>query len=97
MTEPGAGRFDPELLVSPRRTSWFDRPGGLILILVISLLLALVMVFTYGNLFAVAGIIGIFAVVAFTVYNIDWGFYIFIFFVFLFDQFDIPGFPSVTT
>src|SRR6185436_9342815 len=26
-----------------------------------------------------------------------WGFYIFIFFVFLFDQFSIPGFPSVTT
>jgi len=63
----------------------------------ISLLLAVVMVISYGNLFAVAGLIGIFAVVAFTVYSIDWGFSIFIFFVFLFDQFDIPGFPTVTS
>jgi hypothetical protein len=67
------------------------------LIAFVSVALALVLVATDGNPFVGVLLLGILAIAVATVYRADWGFYIFLFFVLFFDQYDIPGFPSFTT
>jgi hypothetical protein len=67
------------------------------LIAFVSVALALVLVATDGNPFVGVLLLGVLAIAVATVYRADWGFYIFLFFVLFFDQYDIPGFPSFTT
>ncbi len=62
-----------------------------------SLLLAVILLLTDGNIFAGLAFLGIVLVVTITWYRLEWGFYLFIFFVFFFDQFDVPGIPSFTS
>ena len=55
-----------------------------------------VVVFSNGNPFAIAGLLGALVVAVVTIYRVDWGLYLFVLMVFLFDQFAIPGVPSLT-
>ncbi|HTR81105.1 MAG TPA: O-antigen ligase family protein [Bacteroidota bacterium] len=77
----------------PRAVSMWETVIALVSVLTVSSLLVL----TYGNIFAaLACVVGV-AVLIITLYRVEWGFCIFIGFVLLFDQFEVPGFPSVTT
>lgn len=71
--------------------------GVLAIALVLSFLMGVAVVYTDGNPFVAGALVGVIAVVIITVYRIEWGFNLFLFMVFFFDQFDIPGFPGITT
>ena len=62
----------------------------------IAVILSAIVVGTDGNLFAGGGFVGLLAVIAVTVYRLDWGINLFVLAVMLFDQFEVPGFPSFT-
>lgn len=62
-----------------------------------SVLLGGVVLLTDGNIFAGCAFLGLLVVAWVTWYRLEWGFYLFIFLVFLFDQFEVPGFPSFTS
>lgn len=71
--------------------------GVLAIALVLSFLMGVAVVYTDGNPFVAGALVGVIAVVIITVYRIEWGFNLFLFMVFFFDQFDIPGFPGITS
>jgi hypothetical protein len=64
---------------------------GLLIVIAFAIVLSLVMLGTDGNLFAGAAFMAGMVVLILTFYKIEWGFYIFIGMVLLFDQFHIPG------
>ncbi|MBI2428663.1 MAG: O-antigen ligase family protein [Ignavibacteriales bacterium] len=67
-----------------------------LLMLLVSVAASLILVLTYGNIFAAGAFVGMTVVVALTLYRVQWGFYLFVGFVLLFDQFDIPEFYPFT-
>jgi hypothetical protein len=62
-----------------------------------SSLLAVVLWATDSNILAGIAFLSVLTVLLITFYRVDWGFYLFIFMVFLFDQFGVPGFSSITS
>ncbi|MDE3056848.1 MAG: O-antigen ligase family protein [Bacteroidota bacterium] len=54
------------------------------------------LVLTYGNIFAAAAFALLTVVITLTLFRVEWGFYLFVGFVLLFDQFGIPGFDPIT-
>jgi hypothetical protein len=81
--------FQPTILTT-RRVVWIVAILG-------SLVLSVLLVQTNGNLFVVTALVVSLLVIGATLYRLDWGFYIFLFFVFLFDQFNPPAFQSFTS
>ncbi|MEW5798546.1 MAG: O-antigen ligase family protein [Bacteroidota bacterium] len=69
---------------------------AVLLMIVVSVAASLILVLTYGNIFAAGAFVGMTVVVALTLYRVQWGFYLFVGFVLLFDQFDIPEFYPLT-
>ena len=67
------------------------------LLVIVSSLLAGVIIKTNGNTYAAAGLLVLVTILVVSGYRTVWGFYIFIFFVLLFDQFGPPGFLDVTS
>jgi hypothetical protein len=61
-----------------------------------SLILAGILISTNGSLFVGGAFVGLLVIVAITFYRADWGFNIFVFMVFFFDLYEIPGFPTFT-
>jgi hypothetical protein len=57
----------------------------------ISALVAWMVLITNGNAFAVIGVLSVMVVMVVTLYRVDWGFYLFVLLVFVFDQFPIGG------
>lgn len=62
-----------------------------------SILLTAILILTDGNMLAGIAFLSVLIVLIVTFYRVDWGFYLFIFMVFLFDQFGIPGFSPITS
>ena len=60
-----------------------------------SVLLSFVLFISNGSFVAGVAVLGLIAIVLITLYRVDWGFYIFIFMVFFFDQYAPPGFPTL--
>src|SRR5712692_2237142 len=71
-------------------TPWLVAIGG-------SLLLSGVMITTGGNVLAGGAMVGVIIVIVVTVFRLDWGFYLFMFFVFLFDQYRVSVYYPFTT
>jgi hypothetical protein len=63
----------------------------LLSIVAISVVGAIVLVMTYGDVRAAGGVVFVLAVVWITVYQIDWGFFLFVGCVLVCDQLTIPG------
>ncbi len=61
-----------------------------------SLALAGILISTDGNLFVSGAFIGLLVIATMTLYRADWGFYMFVFMVLVFDLYEIPGFRSFT-
>ena len=55
-----------------------------------------ILMVTYGNVLAATGFVALLSIILITFYRVDWGFYIFISMVLLFDQFHIPGRDPIT-
>jgi len=55
-----------------------------------------ILIMTYGNVLAALGFITVLSIILITFYRVDWGFYVFISMVLLFDQFHIPGRDPIT-
>lgn len=55
-----------------------------------------ILVMTYGNIFAAVAFLGLTVVVTLTLLRIEWGLFLFVGFVLLFDQFIIPEFDPIT-
>ena len=55
-----------------------------------------ILLMTYGNVFAAMGFITLLSIILITFYRVDWGFYVFMSMVLLFDQFHIPGRDPIT-
>jgi hypothetical protein len=60
---------------------------GVALLCGASLILSVVLLLTNGSLVASIALLGLIVVVLVTLYRVDWGFYLFIFMVFFFDQY----------
>jgi hypothetical protein len=58
--------------------------------------LSFILIATNGSIYAACAFIAVVTILWITVVRIDWGLYIFIFFVYFFDQFEVPGMPSFT-
>lgn len=90
-----AGPRRVERLLS--RIGTFGESGNaLIIAIAMAIVVALVVIGTDGNLFAGSALIAATVVLMLSVYRVDWGFYIFIGMVLLFDQFHIPGDDPIT-
>jgi hypothetical protein len=93
-----AAHNSPGSLVSILKKRIFSLTSVVLVLSVIgSLLITLILVQTNGNLFVVLALISSLLIVGVTFYRVDWGFYVFLFFIFFFDQFGPPGFQSVTS
>jgi hypothetical protein len=68
---------------------------GAILLAGASALLSLVLVLSNGNALAGVAFLALLVVVFVTLYRVDWGFYLFVFMVFFFDQFAPVGYPAL--
>ncbi len=66
------------------------------LTLVGTVVLTYVLIFTNGNVHAGAAFLLGLAVILITLLRVDWGLYLFLLLVFLFDQFPVPGMESFT-
>ncbi len=73
-----------------------DRLNSILLYGVLPTLIGLLIIVTYGDILLTVGILLFCAVVAVTLYRIEWGFFIFIGLVLVLDQYPIPGFESIT-
>ncbi|MGH2566798.1 MAG: hypothetical protein ACRDGA_00540, partial [Bacteroidota bacterium] len=67
-----------------------------LLLLLTSLGVAAILIFTNGNFFASSALVAIVTAVIVTAYRIDYGFILFVGAVLIFDQFSIPGADPVT-
>lgn len=70
--------------------------GVTVVMLAVSAVLSGILILTYGNIFATIAFLVMVVVIALTLYRVQWGFFLFIGFVLLFDQFHIPGFYPLT-
>jgi len=61
-----------------------------------SVIAAVILVVTDGNAVLAAAFVAVIVVVAVSVYRLDWGFFLLVFSVLLFDQHPIPGVKSIT-
>ncbi len=95
-----AETFVNELPPIDRYSSWLGIPRGnkaAMLIMVIGTLgVSSILVVTYGNIFAAVAFVGLTIVATLTLFRVEWGFYLFIGFVLVFDQFTIPDFDPIT-
>src|SRR5438445_10284746 len=66
------------------------------LLVLVPLLIAAVLIASYGDFVACLAVISALAVVAITFYRVDWGFYIFLAVVLVLDQYRIPGVERFT-
>jgi hypothetical protein len=82
----------PSLLI----TSTAKKALGVTLVVGGSLVLAAVILLTNGDMVAGLAFLGVLTVALVTFYRVDWGFNIFIFMVFFFDQYGVRGFSSFT-
>jgi hypothetical protein len=67
------------------------------LIALVSAFLAMVIIQTNGNAFTAFGLLVLLGILFISAYKTVWGFYVFILFVLLFDQFGPPGFSDITS
>ena len=73
-----------------------ERLFTVLLLVLVPLLIAAVLIASYGDFVACLAVISALAVVAITFYRVDWGFYIFLAVVLVLDQYPIPGIQSFT-
>jgi len=73
-----------------------DKAAFVIAILAVSITASALLIKTEGNITAAAGLVTAISILLIIFYRVDWGFYIFLFMVLVFDQHNIPGFEPVT-
>jgi len=70
--------------------------AGLVFVGGVSVILALILIFTGGKILPAIAFVMVLAIFFMTFYRVDWGFYLFMAMVLIFDQFEIPGFNPIT-
>ncbi len=73
-----------------------DSKATILVMLAGTLGVSAILILTYGNIFAAVAFVGLTIVATLTLFRVEWGFYLFIGFVLLFDQFIIPEFDPIT-
>ncbi len=73
-----------------------DKYSTYIIIVLFSFIIGALMLRTDGNILAVCGFVTAVSILVITFYRVDWGFYLFISMVLLFDQFHIPESDPIT-
>lgn len=80
----------------PSHTGIRNSAGLLTLAIIVSVMMSGLFLATYGDLTAVGAVMILGLVIGITIYRLDWGFFIFISFVLLVDQYQIPGFETTS-
>jgi hypothetical protein len=77
---------------------WWSGSNLLIVLFIsfCSIAVSAIFVITYGDLFAAVACIAGILILFLSIYRLEWGFYLFLAMVLLFDQFFIPGFEPIT-
>lgn len=96
MRSPSEATHSKILLSRAARTDKFVKVLWVALAAGLSVITALIMIATDGNIAAGAAFIAFVTVIAVTIYRIEWGVLIFVFLVLLFDQFNVLAIDIIT-
>jgi hypothetical protein len=92
-TDQTGWTFAPE----PEQRWWSGSNLAVIIFITLcTITISMVYVVTYGDMFAAIGGLAGILILFLSLYRLEWGFYLFIGMVFLFDQTFIPGFEPIT-